>query len=251
MRCVAVLLALAVALPACREEPVEPSLRARLAAPMVALAESVERVEGMADSARYRVERGEPMREALALLRGSLDEVRAHAGELAHAAVGLRDPQAAAIARQTVDLALQAADRADEEIAVLAPLVDADTLMDRLVATWAGAADDALVAQVAALPPALGAAPALPEPCRTLWDNRARWAALVADRSRRLAGTPEARDGFLANPFGEDRRAADSAERPCWRAHGALPRALADLRPLVERLSELTRLADTPAPQAP
>ena len=244
-----VIVVMVLALPACREAPVEPSLRARLGPPMVALAQALERAEEMADSARYRVERGEAMREALALLRGTLDDVRSQAGELAHAAIGMREPQAAAIARQSVDLALLAADDADQEIAVLAPLVDADTLMDQVVASWRAAPDVALAGRLDQVAAQMAAAPVRPEECRALWDNRARWAELVAARTGRLAQDGAERDGYLANPFGEDRRAADAADRDCWRRHGALPRANADLRPLVERFSELTRATEPAAPQ--
>lgn len=240
MRCLGLLVVMALALPACREAPVEPSLRARLGPPMVALAQTVDRAVEMADSARYRVERGEPMREALALLRGTLDEVRSDAGELAHAAIGVIDPQARALARQSVELALGAADAADEEIAALSALVDADALMDRTVASWTAAPDPALADEAASLAQQVAAAVAVPEPCRLLWDNRVRWAGLVAERTRRIAGAPAEAEAFLANPFGEDRRAADAADRSCWQRHGPLPRAEADLRPLVQHLSELT-----------
>lgn len=245
MRWLPAVLALNLLLPACTEEPVEPSLRARLSPSLVALAQTLERAEGMADSARYRVERGEPMREALALVRGTLDEIRADAGELAHSAMGIRDPQVAAIARQAVELALSAADDTDGEVAALAPLVDADVLMEQAIATWAAAADAGLGERVGALSAALAAAPVAPAQCRTLWDHRVRWSALVAARTTRLTESAAERDGFLANPFGEDRRAMDANDRPCWRVHGALPRAVADLRPLMERFSELTREHDT------
>lgn len=240
MRCLGLLVVMALALPACREAPAEPSPRARLGPPMVALAQSVERAVEMADSARYRVERGDSMREALALVRGTLDEVRSDAGELAHAAVGITDPQARALVRQSVELALGAADTADEEIAALSALVDADTLMDEAVATWTSAPDPRLADEAGSLPERLAAAPAVPEPCRLLWDNRVRWAGLVAERTRRIADAPAEADAFLADPFGEDRRVADAADRGCWERHGALPRTEADLRPLVQRLSELT-----------
>lgn len=240
MRALALILIVTLALPGCREEPVQPSVRARLGPPMVELARSLDRAVDMADSARYRVERGEPMREALALLRGTLDELRSRAGELAHAAIGLTEPQAAAIARQSVDLVLGAADATDEEIAALTPLVDADTLMDEVVATWPGQPGQALAGRLDPLPEALGAAKPVPEACRVLWDNRVRWAGLVAERTRRLAVAPAEHDAFSSQPFGEDRRAADTADRGCWQDHAALPRAKADLRPLVARFSELT-----------
>jgi len=237
------LVALIVLASSCSNRSADPTVREQLGPRLVSLAETVERAQQMADSARYRVERGEPMREALALLRGMLDELRGKAAELALAAVDLEDPQAAAVARQSVELALTSADDTDEEIAALLPLVDADGVLASAATSWrdpkVAIADDGLED----LQADLAAATAKPGECRLLWDNRSRWVDLVAQRGAQLRTTKDdaLRDAFLADPYGEDQRRADAADRECWQKHGALPKALTDLRVLVTRFDELTR----------
>lgn len=235
MRRLGVLLCV-LALSGCRAAPAVPEEDIDHAALLLDLAETTRRAERTADAARYRADRGAAMRSALALSREALDDVRSSAAELAHALDAADDSARVALLREAVTAALNGADDAEQEVTVLGPLVDADDLMQRAVATWAEQADGGLAEQVAGLAGGLEPSPVLPPPCRTMWDNRLRWATLVAVRTQLLAGpSPDEADrqAFLAEPFGEDPRAADVADRPCWREHGALPKALAELRRLV------------------
>ena len=225
-----------LALSACRAAPADPVGVVDHAPALLDLAETTRRAERTFDAARYRADRGAAMRSALALTREALDDVRSSAAELAHALDAADDSEGVALLREAVTVALDGADDAELEVTVLGPLVDADELMRRAVATWSGQADADLAEQVAGLAGGLEPSPVLPPPCRTMWDNRLRWATLVAVRTQLLARpSPDEADrqAFLAEPFGEDPRAADVEDRPCWREHGALPKALATLRRLV------------------
>ena len=235
MRRLGVLLCV-LALSACRAAPAVPAEGIDHAALLLDLAETTRRAERTADAARYRADRGAAMRSALALSREALDDVRSSAAELAHALDAADDSASVVLLREAVTAALNGADDAEQEVAVIGPLVDADELMQRAIATWDERADGGLAEQVAGLAGGLEPSPVLPPPCRTMWDNRLRWATMVAVRTQLLARpSPDEADrqAFLAEPFGEDPRAADVADRSCWREHGALPKALAELRRLV------------------
>lgn len=235
MRAIGVLLCV-LALSACRAAPAAPSAAEEHAALLLDLAETVRRAERTADAARYRADRGAAMRAALALSGEALDDVRSSAAELAHALDAADGSARVALLREAVTVALNGADDAGLEVDVLGPLAAADELMERAVATWGERADADLAVQVADLAAGLGPSPVLPPPCRTMWDNRLRWATTVAVRTQLLARpSPDEADrqAFLAEPFGEDRRTADATDRACWREHGALPKALAELRRLV------------------
>ena len=82
-------------------------------------------------------------------------------------------------------------------------------------------------------------------------DNRVRWATVVQTRSQTLAdlvsgvgGAMAAeydatRDAFRALPYGEDRLAADAADRGCWLDNSPVADAVERARAAIVQLRAL------------
>jgi hypothetical protein len=246
--------------------------RAALGPPAVALAEAVIGLRDLLDRARHEVERGAPMAAELEAVPGQVTAVRAAADD-AEAALGevvasarpagadAEDAGAAPVGAAldavtaAVAEARSAADAAEDEHAALLALAELDRRLEAAAAAWeepgsqserrvtlGALADDldAIAGEAAALPVAPAACPALPE-------QRERWAELLAEHSRRLqeratsgggAEYDELRRAFGRDPFGEDRRAADAADRDCWRAASPVAEAAQRAPENVEALED-------------
>jgi hypothetical protein len=226
MRHLVVLLVIALFASACAAPP-EPAAGG-LGAPLVAVADALELAVGTADSARHRAERGAAMRDALGLERGMLAKVSAAADELEAVAEQARDEGLRRLTADAAERARAGADAGDHEVEVLGRIVEADALLDRAVSAWSGAVDGPSPEELEAAANALASAPRAPRECGLLWENRARWLRLTAERTRALADPstpPELLESFRLNPFGEVRRVADAGDRPCWTQHSELVRA--------------------------
>lgn len=269
----AVAVALVVALGACstREEPAiqqtsDPAIaeiraaRSALGKPAVALAEAVLALEGVVDAVRHEVPRGEEMASAAASIDTSAEELRAVAEAAERALDGLADDggnPAVAAARAAVEGALAdaraAAGAAEAERAALAKLAEIDVRLDAAVAAWDNPGSRTqrraelteLAAQLTTVADEVSDLEPQPSACPELWERRAEWAQLLAERSLELAelaggSTGEAYDQLRAelaeNPYGASREEADAADHPCWERESDIALAAAAASEHVEAL---------------
>jgi len=237
--------------------------RAALGEPVVALADALLVAAAEVDAVRHEVPRGAPARAAASALPERFEALRAAALDADEAGRGLgadegRVGRAAALVTEAAAIALRAADAGAAQAAASERLAGIDERMDQAVAAWdapgsqsgrraalgeQAAALDALAADAAAEQP-------VPEGCPAQRDARVRWAGLLAERTRTLQSLATGETGdrydaeraaFRADPFGEDRRAVDAADRPCWEQESVLARAAAGIRAEVEALEALLR----------
>jgi hypothetical protein len=221
--------------------------RAALGMPSVALAEALLSLSAGVDDLRHEVPRGVGVQDAAPRVEALVAEVRsaADAAEASITAVAPSDVDASEPAgRAEVDAAVEAvsalvgqaraaADAAEAELPPLLALADLDVRMDAAVEAWGEPGSQsqrrAALAELAehldALAIEAAQVEAVPAGCRQPVDARPRWAALLAERSRRLGELATSAGGdeygellsaFEREPYGEDRRAADAAARRCW-----------------------------------
>lgn len=237
--------------------------RAALGDPMVALAESLLQLSDAVDTVRHETPRGGELVanvDAVLPLVTALETATANADRAARD-MGLTDDRvgrAATVVADTAEVAARAGADASAELAALRQLAELDVAMEAVVATWdapgsqsarrsalaeAGAQADALAEQARA-------EPALPADCPALRDHRVTWAGTVAERSRALSALATGSSGaehdaqlatFDAEPYGEDRLAADAADRPCWRQSSVLAQSADGVRGQVAALESLLR----------
>jgi len=234
--------------------------RAAMGGPTVALADALLAAAAQVDAARHSQPRGAMARQAAAAVQASLQELRDAALAADAAARPLagddRIGRAADVVTDAASVGLVAADDGAAQAAALERLSTLDERLEGVVAVWtepgsqseqraalATAAADADAVAVEA-----AAEPAVPEGCPALRDARVRWAQLVAERSRRLAELATSAGGsefdarraeFTDQPYGEDRLAADAADRGCWAERSRLAGAAAGIRNQVETLEAL------------
>jgi len=234
--------------------------RDTLGGPMVALADALLAAAAAVDQVRHATPRGVPVQEAAAALEQPLAAVRDAAVAADAAARPLagedRIGRAAGVVVDTAAVAVRAADEGVAEAAALTRLAGLDVALDAAVAEWDAPGSQAerraaLTAQAGTLADLAGqvaAEPAVPPACPALRDARARWVGLVAERTATLADLAtsssggdydEQRAAFAADLYGEDRLAADAADRPCWTGESALAAAAAGITAQVEALEAL------------
>ncbi len=164
--------------------------------------------------------------------------------------------RAAGVVVDAAAVAVRAADEGAAEAAALTRLAGVDVALDAAVAEWDAPGSQAqrraaLTGQadaLAGLADQIAAEQAVPPACPAQRDARARWVGLVAERTATLADLATAGSGgdydaqraaFAADPYGEDRLAADAADRPCWTAESVLATAAGGITARVEALEAL------------
>jgi hypothetical protein len=231
--------------------------QADLIFPTVGLGEALIQAERQLDRIRHEVPRGEPLRAALAEYQTQVAELRIAAAQVAEAAEDLDTDdetvaEVAAIVDGMLTLADEVAGAAEAERAAYARLAEIDVGTDGVVAAWEQTGTQTelrtvltrLSTQSTQLTATAEDVPATPPACPAFRDHRARWATIVGDRSETLAGLLRSgssqfdvrREEFRALPYGEDRVAADAADRPCWLENSGVVGAEAQARAAVEQL---------------
>jgi hypothetical protein len=217
------------------------------------------------DQARHEAPRGAPMAQALGDVAAAVDRawravaatdpaVRTPDADPGRAASGDHPvARAEAVVAGAVARALEGLAGAEEELAALHRLVQADQAMDAVVADWDAAGSQAerraslsaRAVELDRLGADLAAAPAVPPACPALRDHRVVWASLVASRTRELAATATATTGntydrlraaYRAAPYDGDRLALDAGDRGCWETASAVTAAASDVRAAVDGL---------------
>jgi hypothetical protein len=231
--------------------------RDALGGPAVALADALLAAAAVVDRARHDTQRGAETSAAAGMAVGPLDALREAAIAADAAARPLagedRIGRAADVVIEAAEVGVRAADEGAAQAAALVRLSAFDQRMSDAVATWdaPGSQSDrrtalgSLAAELDALAAEAAAEPAVPEACPALRDARARWAQRLAAGTRELAASATSAGGteydqliatYAADPFGEDRLAADAADRDCWGRESVLARAAAGIRTQVETL---------------
>lgn len=243
--------------------PAVAEARQTLGAPMIALAESLLALRAAVDTVRHETPRGTEVMAAVSAVEPLIVEVEsATAGaDAAAREIGLTEDRvgrAATVVADTAQVAARASADARAELAALSALAQLDVEMDGIAAGWDApgsqsarrAALAALGARADALAEQARLEPALPAKCPALRDHRVAWASLLAERSRALGALATGSSGerydaqlaaFDADPYGEDRLAADTADRPCWQQSSVLAQAAEGVRAQVAALESLLR----------
>lgn len=238
--------------------------REELAGPLVELARIVTATADDLDALRHDVPRGAPMGAAIAVLEEELGGLAAAAEALADVAepllgepaqppdvveaagvsAGLAGQVRLAVAPTRTQLALLSAVVAlDEDMAAVPPAWDARGSQSQRREALAR-----LELVVARLAGRVTTLPDSPAGCDGLAANRARWVAVLGQRTRELAslartGTGDQydllRERYRRAPYGEDRAVADAATRPCWEAAAPLPGLVSLAQDTVVRVEEL------------
>lgn len=255
-------------------EPGDPRLRAavahRLEAARGPLGESMVALNAVAgetvdqlDDLRHRTARGAAVRTGAGALAGTIARLRsvaATASERAEAWDRAVEPEP--VRRAAAELATAAGEAealaaaAEREAAFVEALAEADLAMDAAVGAWTADPEtlEAIGRELDALSTRVSGMAALPPECPAPLEHRARWSALLASRTRALASKAgsaasvgeagsdsfdELRASFRRDPYGEDRRERDAADRDCWRAASAVVELRGTLRARARALDEL------------
>lgn len=234
--------------------------REALGQPMVALADALLTATAAVDQARHEAPRGDEAVAAAAGLGEPLDALRQAAVAADASARALegedRIDRAADLVVTLAAAGVRAADAGAAQAAALRRLGEFDARMDDAVRSWETpgsqserrAALGQLAVELEALAGQTAAEQPVPAGCPELRDARERWARLLAERSRALqevarGATGEVYDArlaeFTAEPYGEDRLAADAATRPCWAEQSELARTAASVTTEVQALEAL------------
>lgn len=237
--------------------------RGDLAGPLLELVRIVTATADDLDALRHEVPRGAAMGAAIAVLEEELGGLAAAAEALAGVAEPLLEapvpPEVVEAAGVSAGLAGQvrlAVAPTRAELALLSAVVALDEDMDAVPPAWDArgsqserrAALAELEVVVARMAGRVASLPDTPPGCDGLAANRARWTAVLGQRTRELAarartGTGEHYDQLRARyrraPYGEDRAVADAATRPCWEASSPLPRLTGLAQDSVNRVEEL------------
>lgn len=230
--------------------------RKALGEPTVALVEAVLRVADDLARVRHRVPRGAELEQALAAVPADVRRLERAARRARRAARQAERPDAAALVTAAAADAAAAAAAARTELAFLRRLSEVDRRLAAAVATWDEPGSQSerrerlaeVSASLGALRGAIRELRPAPAACTALRDNRARWAAVVQRRTERLAehadsaggaAYDELRDAYRRQPFGEDLRASDAAERDCWAAESEVAVAADSLSAAVDGLRDL------------
>lgn len=227
---------------------------------MVDLAEALLAAAAAVDAARHAAPRGTPASTAATDSARPMEQLRRAALDADAAARGVaqqgRIGRAAGLLRDAGAVALRGADAGAAETAALERLGGLDIAMDEATAGWDApgsqserrAALAALATELDGLAAAADAEQPVPEACPALRDHRGAWARLLAERTRTLEASATSATGaqydqqraaFAADPYGQDRLAADAADAECWAEHSVLAQAAAGIRDQVAALEAL------------